>query len=86
MVLKNTSIFRIKLLIVVLLLDESINQLIPTDHGNKIHQKVTYFRYQLDQIQSGIITLGSFFHEEYVGRPKIPFIKPVRTAMKSNQY
>ncbi|XP_022912220.1 ganglioside-induced differentiation-associated protein 1 [Onthophagus taurus] len=56
-------------------------RLIPNDQGDEIKQKVIKFRNMIDQIPSGIVTMGSFFHTEFVQTPKAPFYAPVRKLL-----
>lgn len=58
-------------------------RLIPIDQGAEIKQKVMQFRQFIDQIPSGIITMGSFFHPEFAANPKAPFFAPVRKMLAS---
>lgn len=53
------------------------------DQGPEIRQKVTRFRNVIEQIPDYIITAGSCVHSELVGKPKFPFLGPVRTAFIS---
>ncbi|XP_046397159.1 ganglioside-induced differentiation-associated protein 1 isoform X2 [Ischnura elegans] len=56
-------------------------RLVPLDMGPEVRQKVMHFRTILDQLPTGIITVGSFYHPELCHNPKPPFIKPVRKLM-----
>ncbi|XP_049777453.1 ganglioside-induced differentiation-associated protein 1 [Schistocerca cancellata] len=58
-------------------------RLIPLDQGAEVRQKVIHFRSVIDQLPSGAITLGSFFHPQYSQKPKLPFIQPVRRMLQS---
>lgn len=53
------------------------------DQGPEIRQKVTRFRNVIEQIPDYVITAGSCVHSELVGKPKFPFLGPVRTAFIS---
>ncbi|XP_066991991.2 ganglioside-induced differentiation-associated protein 1 [Anabrus simplex] len=52
-------------------------RLIPLDQGPEVKQKVLHFRTIIDQLPTGVITMGSFFHPEFCQNPKPPFIRPV---------
>jgi len=60
-------------------------RLIPMDQGAEIRQKVTHFRYIIDQLPARILTIGSFYHSELVRWPKPPFIGPVRTLLANSE-
>ena len=53
------------------------------DQGAEIRQRVTHFRNLIDQIPSGVVTMGSFVHTDLVKNPKAPFYAPVRKLLKS---
>lgn len=53
------------------------------DQGAEVRQKVTHFRYIIDQLLARILTMGSFVHSEFIGWPKPPFIGPVRSSLLS---
>lgn len=44
------------------------------------------FREIIEALPAGLITVGSFFHPQLCGTPKLPFILPVREVLKSNLY
>lgn len=82
---KSLSIFVVLLLIRFIMTSfiGDTPRLIPMDQGPEIRQKVSHFRNIIDQLQSGIITMGSFFHPEFVENPKAPFIAPIRKILMS---
>lgn len=56
------------------------------DQGAEIRQKVTHFRHIIDQLPVRSLTMGSFFHSEFVNNwPKPPFVGPVRRLLASKQ-
>ncbi|XP_046660311.1 ganglioside-induced differentiation-associated protein 1 isoform X1 [Homalodisca vitripennis] len=60
-------------------------RLIPLDQGPEIRQRVLHFRNLLDPIPANVITIGSFLHPKFVGKPKAPFIAPVRKALVAGE-
>lgn len=60
---------------------DEIPALIPMKQGPEMRQKVTHFRYKIDQIPAGVITMGSVFHPDLVENPKLPFIAPIRKLL-----
>jgi len=58
-------------------------RLIPLDQGAEIRQKVIHFRNVIDPIPANVVTIGSFYHPQFVGKPKAPFIGPVRKVLKA---
>lgn len=57
------------------------SRLIPLDQGAEVRQKVIHFRNIIDPVPANVITVGSFFHSKFVGKPKAPFIGPVRRLL-----
>lgn len=60
-------------------------RLIPLDQGSGVRQKVNHFRNIIDEIPANVVTIGSFFHPQLVGKPKLPFIAPVRRQMAAHE-
>lgn len=58
-------------------------RLIPFDQGLEIRQRVVHFKSLIEQVPAGIITMGSFFHPELVGKRKAPFFAPVCRLLAS---
>ncbi|KAF2899502.1 hypothetical protein ILUMI_06674 [Ignelater luminosus] len=57
-------------------------RVIPMDQGAEVRQKVTHFRHIIDQLPVRILTMGSFFHSEFVSNwPKPPFVGPIRRLL-----
>lgn len=55
---------------------DGIPSLLPSNPSSK--QKILELRKTLDQLPGNVLTVGSFHHKEYVDKPKLPFIGPVR--------
>uniref|UniRef100_A0A146L7G2 Ganglioside-induced differentiation-associated protein 1 n=1 Tax=Lygus hesperus TaxID=30085 RepID=A0A146L7G2_LYGHE len=47
-------------------------------------QKTERFREMIDKIPGNTVTMGALYHTQYVANPKLPFIGPVRSMMKSS--
>lgn len=60
------------------------SRLIPLDQGADVRQRVIHFRNIIDPVPANVITVGSFFHSKFVGKPKAPFIGPVRRLLAGN--
>ncbi|CAK1586151.1 unnamed protein product [Parnassius mnemosyne] len=64
-------------------LDSGLTPLINVSRDSKVIQNINRFRDLLEALPAGVITVGSFFHPHLCGRPKLPFIYPVREVLKS---
>ncbi|XP_073968783.1 ganglioside-induced differentiation-associated protein 1-like isoform X3 [Rhodnius prolixus] len=62
---------------------ESHARLIPTDESADIIEKHNHFHTIIHELPADVITIGSFYHTEFVRSPKLPFIYPVRRHMKT---
>ncbi|KAK9502831.1 hypothetical protein O3M35_011528 [Rhynocoris fuscipes] len=56
-------------------------RLIPLDQALK--QKVNHLREIIDRIPANTVTMGTFYHTEFISKPKLPFIAPVRAFMRA---
>ncbi|XP_068618420.1 ganglioside-induced differentiation-associated protein 1 [Battus philenor] len=64
-------------------LEQESKPLINVSHDSKVIKNITKFRDILEALPAGVITVGSFFHPHLCGKPKLPFIFPVREVLKS---
>ncbi|KAI8426268.1 hypothetical protein MSG28_005156, partial [Choristoneura fumiferana] len=64
-------------------LDPELPPLINVSTDRKVLNNINKFRDLIDALPAGVITVGSFFHPQLCGRPKLPFILPVREVLKS---
>ncbi|XP_073968882.1 ganglioside-induced differentiation-associated protein 1-like isoform X2 [Rhodnius prolixus] len=56
-------------------------RLIPQEPS--IKQRVNHFRELIDRIPANTVTMGAFYHSEFICKPKLPFIAPVRAFMRA---
>lgn len=49
----------------------------------KVLNKINKYRDLIEALPAGVITVGSFIHSHLCGRPKLPFVLPVRELLKS---
>lgn len=64
-------------------LDSDSQPIIRVSSDTKVTQKVDKFRDLVDALPAGVITVGSFYHPHLCGKPKLPFVLPVREVLKS---
>lgn len=50
---------------------------------NKVIENINQFRELIEALPAGVITVGSFYQPHLCGRPKMPFILPIRELLKS---
>ncbi|CAG9561235.1 unnamed protein product [Danaus chrysippus] len=64
-------------------LDQESPPLLEVSQDPKVMMNIVKFRELIEALPAGVITVGSFFHPHLAGRPKLPFILPVREVLKS---
>ncbi|XP_026762506.1 ganglioside-induced differentiation-associated protein 1 [Galleria mellonella] len=64
-------------------LDPELPPLINVSTDAKILNNINKYRELIEALPVGVITVGSFFHPHLCGRPKLPFILPVREVLKT---
>lgn len=57
--------------------------LIEVSSDPKVLYKINKYRELVDALPAGVITMGSFYNPHLCGKPKLPFILPVREVLKS---
>ncbi|XP_053606909.1 ganglioside-induced differentiation-associated protein 1 [Plodia interpunctella] len=63
-------------------LDPELPPLINVSTDDKVIKNINKFRDLVEALPAGVITVGSFFHPHLSGRPKFPFVLPVRELLK----
>ncbi|XP_049874421.1 ganglioside-induced differentiation-associated protein 1 [Pectinophora gossypiella] len=66
-----------------LYLDPELPSLVNVSSDFKVVNNINKFRELIEALPSGVITVGSFFQPHLCGRPKLPFILPVRELLKT---
>lgn len=56
--------------------------LIPKEEGEEVMERHNHFHKIIHDLPADIITIGSFYHQNLVRSPKMPFLFPVRRHMK----
>ncbi|KAM3966146.1 LOW QUALITY PROTEIN: ganglioside induced differentiation associated protein 1 [Aphomia sociella] len=64
-------------------LDPELPPLINVSTDTKIVDNINKFRELIEALPVGVITVGSFFHPQLCGSPKLPFVLPVREVLKT---
>ncbi|XP_013190795.1 ganglioside-induced differentiation-associated protein 1 [Amyelois transitella] len=64
-------------------LDPELPPLVNVSTEDKVIHNINKFRDLIEALPVGVITVGSFFHPHLSGRPKLPFVLPVRELLKS---
>ncbi|XP_045496095.1 ganglioside-induced differentiation-associated protein 1 [Colias croceus] len=64
-------------------LNQETPPLINVSSDSKVLSNINKFREMIEALPAGLITVGSFFHPNLCGSPKLPFILPVREVLKS---
>ncbi|XP_059053915.1 ganglioside-induced differentiation-associated protein 1 [Achroia grisella] len=66
-----------------LYLDSGLPPLINVSTDEKVLNNINKYRELIEALPVGVITVGSFFHPHLCGRPKLPFVQPVREVLKT---
>ncbi|VVC86747.1 unnamed protein product [Leptidea sinapis] len=64
-------------------LNQDTQPLINVSSDTKVLKNINKFRELIEALPAGLITVGSFYHPKLCGRPKLPFILPVREVLKN---
>ncbi|XP_037973882.2 ganglioside-induced differentiation-associated protein 1 isoform X1 [Plutella xylostella] len=64
-------------------LNPDLPPLINVTSDAKVLSNIEKFRDLIEALPAGVITVGSFIHAHLCGRPKLPFVLPVRELLKS---
>lgn len=64
---------------------EDIQKLLPRDVDKLAFIKILTFHRAVSRLPIGAVSLGSFIHSDFVKRPKLPFVGPLRRGFLESE-